>query len=332
MKLSPQLIAVGSACCLFIATSSAQTVFTWDAGGTNDQIQNTANWDPDGVPGVGDTGNVNSALVEVTYQDAMTTGVNGATINLNGTSTLQRNSTAQSAFSGTLNVNDQSDVEISVWWPRSNATLNWNSSGTFSLAPSGSSGQARFFIDDGTSNSGTVVNMSDGFWDLTGNTGTDSFQVEDGTFNMTGGLMITDRRFKLGTTGGGGTFNYGAGAELRVNTMGLFADAVFNMELGSTVYIYAGLLGGFGGQDGADYFRDELRNGLAGSNIYIDGVQQFIGATDELSASNFTHSQLQLDGTFYDAITAVPEPSHYAMLFGALSLCIVFYRRHRLRG
>jgi len=35
-------------------------------------------------------------------------------------------------------------------------------------------------------------------------------------------------------------------------------------------------------------------------------------------------------GSYSDALTAVPEPSTYALIFGFLTLGAVFYRRRRL--
>lgn len=301
MKLKIQAIILSGISALFLSSATGQTTYTWDDGGSNERFSNSGNWDPTGVPAVGDTGNVDGFLVTIGTAGEMQTG---ATINLNGASTLERLSTAYSAFDGILNINDETVVQISSWFPTNNTTLNWSSTGTLELAPAGAGSQQRFFIDDGTNNAGTVVNMSAGTWDLTGNAHQDSFSMEAGTFNMTGGLMITDKRFKVGTTGGGGTFNYHVGAELRADTMGLFADAVFNMEGGSTIYIWAGFLGGFGGQDGADYWRDEMRQGEVGSNIYIDGVKQTLGAAEELVDSNFSHTQVQIEGVWFDAITA----------------------------
>lgn len=310
---------------LLLNPLASQTVFTWDGGSSTDRFGNEGNWDPNGVPGAGDTGTIDSQLVTIGTAGEMQTG---ATININGSSTLQRNSISYSGFSGALNINDQTDVQISEWRPLDNATLNWSSTGTFSIAPAGPQGR-RFYIDDGNTNDNTVVNMSAGTWDLTGNPHQDSFAQEAGTFNMTGGLMITDKRFKIGTTGGGGTFNYGVNAEIRAASMGLFADAIFNMDPGSTIFLDAGLLGGMGGQDGADYWRDELRLGEGGSNIYIDGEQQTLGSDETLVDSNFSHTQLQIDGDWYDSITAVPEPETYAVIFGVLAMGIVVYRRKR---
>jgi hypothetical protein len=322
MKLSTKLLLTAAAASAVIAGNlSAQT--TWTGGAVdNDRFSATNNWD-NGVPEPGNPGTVTDARVEIGTLGEMVTG---ATVTIGGASLLERNSIAASSFTGVLNINDTTNVNISYWSLPNGATLNWNSTGTFGPAPAGPSGQTRFMIDRDAPD--TVVNMYAGFWDLTGNSATDSIQVDNGTFNMYGGLIIADNRFKVGRGDRSGTVNYFADAEIRAASMGTFFNSVFNFEPNATLYLESGLLGMFG-TEGFEWLRDELRKGVD-SSIYIGGVHQSLAVTEGLESSNFLTDTVQLDGIWYNSMTAVPEPGAYALIFGCIALAgILLHRRRR---
>ena len=297
-------------------------------GATSDRFGIADNWD-NGIPNATVAGVVDSRRVEIPTQNEM---VVGATIDFNGTSSLDRNSTAQAAFSGVININDSTNVKISSWWPEQNSVLNWNSSGTFSLADSGPSNQGRLYVQALRDNA--VVNINDGFWDMRGDTSAFSVRLFSGTINMNGGLMIADKAFNLGAgfANSSATVNYSSNAEIRTKTIGVFVQSVFNFEAGAKLYVESGLLGSFG-DDGITWLRDMLRQTDA-RGIYIDGVRQTIGATEGLDASNFSTATVQLDGIWYNELTAVPEPATVTAVLGVLALAAVLHRRRpaRLQG
>lgn len=281
------------------ASASAQ-VTNWTGEHTGDRFNQAANWD-NGPPQAGWIANITDApRVEIGTAGEMQTG---ATVNINGASLLERNSTARSSFDGVLNINDTTNVNISNWVVEEGATLNWRSSGTFALAPAGSANNPRFLVDRDAPNA--LVNIYDGFWDLRGNSHIDSFSADNGTVNLYGGVFLADRRFKLGRGDRSATVNYYAAAQIRAASMGTFFNSVFNFEGGATLYLQAGLLGSFG-TEGFDWIRDEMRKGV-GSAIHIDGVQQSLGPTDDLNVSNFLQDTVEIDGIWYNAITAIPQ-------------------------
>jgi hypothetical protein len=323
MTVKLRFLGLGlTASVLLTGTTYAQ--FTaWTGLHDGDRFSQNANWS-NGIPQTGWTADVDSARVEIGTAGELQTG---ATVNFNGTSLIERNSIAQALFSGTLNINDQSNVQISYWIVPEAATLNWNSSGTFGLAPAGSSSNPRFVMDRNAPNA--LVNIHSGFWDLRGNTNIDSIQIDQGTFNMFGGLLIADNRFKVGRGDTSGFVNYYAGAEIRAKSMGLFFNSVFSMQPGATLYLQSGLLGSFG-TEGFEWLRDEMRKG-SGSSVYIMGLgQQMLTATGSWTDNpNFDFDTVNLDGIWYNAISVVPEPRIYAALLGLLALTWAACKRRR---
>jgi hypothetical protein len=302
MKLIPTIWL--SFCLSGSLLSAAMTV--WNGGGSNDRFSNAGNWTL-GVPGGATDGIIQDALVTVGTASELQTGAN---VTIGGSSTLRRTSNAFANANGSMSIEGSTDVQISEWRLTDDATLNWSSTGTFSLAPAGGGNKPHFRVDKDENNANTIVNLSAGTWDLTGNTNVDAFILEAGVFNMTGGRIVTSQRFKVGTTGGGGTFNYGFGAELLAASVGLFADARLNMEAGSTLFIESG---GSQGAAGFDFWEQELAS--SESNIYVDGVLQTIGSGQSINDSGFILGTLQLGDIWYNSIqapgltTAIPEPA-----------------------
>lgn len=323
MKTKNNIRTAALAVALILPSAALAQTTTWTGAHDTDRFGFPGNWS-NGVPEEGWTATVSDARVEVATAVEMNTG---ATVNFNGSSLLERNSFAQAQFTGTVNINDQSNVNISYWIVPEGATLNWNSSGTFGPAPAGPSSQTRFLIDRDAPNA--VVNIYDGFWDLTGNPHMDSIQVDNGTFNMFGGLLIADNRFKVGRGDRAGIVNYYADAEIRAAGMGTFFDSQFRFQPNATLYLETGLLGSFG-TEGFEWFRDEMRKG-SDSAIHIMGLgQQSLSVTQSWTDNpNFIYDTVELDGIWYNSMTAIPEPRVYAALFGLLALAFATYARRR---
>ena len=323
MNTKKRSLLLGLTASTLIASAALAQTTVWTGGHDGDRFNQGANWS-NGVPEAGWTATVTDARVEIGTAGEMNTG---ATVNFNGTALLERNSIAQSQFSGTLNINDQSNVNISYWIVGEGATLNWNSSGTFGRSPAGPSGQTRLLIDRDAPNA--VVNVYSGFWNLTGNTHMDSIQIDNGIFNMYGGLLIADNRFKVGRGDRVGIVNYYADAEIRAAGMGTFFDSQFRFQPNATLYLETGLLGSFG-TEGFEWFRDEMRKG-ADSAIYIMGVgQQSLTETQSWTDNPFfVYDTVELDGIWYNSMTAIPEPRVYAAFFGLLALAFAAYARRR---
>lgn len=317
MNILNKTISLCFASIIGCSVLTAQTT-VWTGEHSSDRFSFN-NWSDD-VPTEGMTGIINDARVEIGTAAEMNTG---ATVNFNGNSLLERNFISNAQFTGVLNINDTTNVNITEWRAVQDATLNWNSSGTFAIAPSGSSSNPRFLIDRNAHNA--VVNVHSGFWDLRGNTHVDAIQIDAGTFNMHGGLLITDNRFKVGRGDQPGAVNYYADAEIRAASMGTFHDSVFNFELGATLFLESGLLESFG-QEGFEWLRDEMRKG-SDSSIHINGIHQSLGPTDDLSLANFMLDTVELDGIWYNSMTAIPEPKVYALLAGCLAMLVVIRKR-----
>lgn len=282
------------------ASLSAQTTYNWDGGGTNDRFGNAGNWTPTGgPPGSVDTGNVGGTFrVEVGTLSEMDVG---ATINMNNSSFLERSTTSSMQVSGELNFNDSSDLRASIFELQPNAVLNWNSTGSF--VDVGSTTQSQY-----QTKAGSVTNLSSGEWILAGGTTAQvSLLMFEGTFNADGGRLTMGDRLRVGQ-GGVATFNIGTGAEI-------YADGVFMNATGSLLNFDSGASIAFVGTNGISTGGFSVR--LADGFVGIDG-------TVTTSASDFTTEEITGDfgvGTLtYTRITAIPEPSSYALILGVVAL------------
>lgn len=302
------------------AVLSGQTNFT---GASGDRFGIAGNW-TNGVPSAGNPGTVNNARVEIATAVEMDTG---ATVTFSGASSLERNSAAFAWFSNTLNINGSTNVKISSLWPATGSVLNWNSTGTFSIADAGPDPtQARLLV---ATTRDVTININAGFWDMRGNGNPASVHFNHGTFNMNGGLLIADRRFRIGSGETSATLNYAADAEIRAANFGTFSDSVFEFEPGATLFLESGLLGSFG-TEGFEWFRDEMRKGVD-SSIHIKGVgHQSLTLTQSWTDNPFfVYDTVELDGIWYNSISAIPEPRVYAAFFGLIALVFVVYTRRR---
>jgi hypothetical protein len=283
------IMTAGSVALLTLSSSAA--LYTWDGGGANNRYSTTANWDPtapSGGPQSGDTGTVGGTYrVEIGGLNELTTG---AAITFSASSYLERNSTSAANMSGTYTFNDTTRMNISALLLQSGSTLNWNSSGTFSNAPSGLTAAAAMFSDAANS----VVNMSSGLW-LLDVTGTDAMDV-NGTFNMIGGQIKVVDRFNVD-----GTFNLGGTGELYVADE--LIGGILNFQGTAAAFYHAG----------HDY---DFAARLDG-NVKINGVAQ----TD---LTGFNVENVNISGTDYTKFTVIPEPATIGIyLLGSAATLIV---------
>lgn len=268
-------------------------IYTWDGGATNDRFSSVGNWDPTaptGGPQSGDTGTVSGTYrVEVGTAGELTTG---AEITFNDSSYLERNSVSYASMGGIFTFNDSTAMNVSDLRLTAGAVLNWDSAGTFTIAPSGA-GAITMFTDVSTSS----AYMSDGLWAVTSN-GTDGIDV-NGTFTMTGGKMEVANRLRVD-----GTFNLGGTAELYVADE--FIDGVLNFVGTSPVFYHAGSDYNFAGRlDG---------------NVQINGIAQ-----NDLASFNLEN--VLVGGDPFTRISVVPEPSTFVLTAGLLALGLTVVRR-----
>jgi|GEM_PF-3460941 len=280
-----------------MSTYSLAAPYTWDGGASNDRFSDAGNWDPtapSGGPGSGDTGTVNgSSRVEVGTSGELTTD---AEITFNNTSSLERNSSSFANMSGTYNFNNSSTMTFSDL--RVTGTLNWGSNGTFSNGALGDSSQPNFLLSSG------AVNMSAGLWDLSTSGTGDALRVAGGVFNMTGGVIQTDDRVRFEST-----FNLGGLSEVYAGDEFMTGSALFNFQGSDSAFFIAGI-------------DENIDARISIGYIAVDGIVQ----TD---ATNLLFQNVNVGGTDYTRISAVPAPSVYALFAGFTSLAICVIRRRR---
>lgn len=292
MKKTTSILFIG----LFIHFSALGAVYVWDGGASNDRYSSIGNWDPtapSGGPQAGDTGDVTDSFrVEVGTSSEITTG---ATINFQDSSSLERNNSSFANMGGTFSFSGSSMMKFTDLRLQSGATLNWDSSGTFDNGSLGLSNQPNYLM------SGGITNMSNGTWTLD-TSGTDSLKIEAGTFNMTGGEITSLDRMRLEST-----FNLGGTGELYIGDEFMTADAFLNFQGSNSALFIQGQDEGLSHRYGEGY-------------IGVDGV-----AISDDSMLNFEN--VNVGGTDYTKVTAVPEPATTILFAGLFGLLFVLGRR-----
>lgn len=267
----------------------------------------------------------------------ISSGVNGATLDLNDTSqTID-------ALDGT----STSEVTLGAAVSNTFTVGNDNGSGTFSgvisekghLVKSGSGTQVLDGTSANTYNGNTTIN--DGVLALDKTAGTNAIAGGDITINTGGELELRDSNQLADTSNmilAGGTFDTGGFSESLANltlsdnsiidlgagTSKLTFDAVNTWDEDMTLVIknWSGILGDADASTGDDYIRfdaDPSLSATALSNITFEG---FAGVADIYDNS---------DGYYYLRVTPViPEPSTYLSVSALLGLACLHYRRkHR---
>jgi hypothetical protein len=233
-------------------------------------------------------------------------------LTFNGSSSLVRNSTAAMNLGGTTVVtfNDNSSLRSSRLPVTDGVTLNWNSAGSWTSV--GAAANPNFVTTVGVGSQ--VINMSAGLWSLVGNSAVDSIIMSSGTFNLTGGTIFNEDRFRMDTSA---RFNLGGTGSLYMSTDFLTGSVKFN----------------FVGTDSAYYTKaNNLPSRIASGFIYIDDVLQ----TD---ASRFNFQTVAVDESLfggtggtsvtYTRITVVPEPSTIGLAALGLTAAALVGRRAR---
>jgi hypothetical protein len=184
--------------------------YTW-TGTTSTDWGTASNWDPSGVPGIGDT----ATIPNVTNKPSITSAVTVAgltinsgsslTINTGGSLTLTGNFVNDGVFTyagsgGTTTFAGTTTLSGSGTWTFRAITIN---SGSSLTAPSGNLSIAGDFTNNGTftHNSGTVI--FNGTTNLTGNTTFNAVTINSGKTVNAGSTTTTIQ----GSISNGGTFS-----------------------------------------------------------------------------------------------------------------------------
>ena len=224
------------------------------------------------VPIYGDTANIaGSSIAQITTAAGMNVG---ATVNVSNNAAIFRNGNSAAYFSGTLNFKDNSALTASQFALYSNAVFNWNSTGVWN--GNGANAQANLYVAlaNGNSGSGPTINMSAGTWNLTGNSGANSFQLDVGTFTMTGGKIFAEDIFKMGSGSSSSRVNLGGTGE------------IYCMAADASIQILSSSILNFDGTTSALYVNTNyniktlLTTKVGTGNIYVDGTQ--ITSIDQL--------------------------------------------------
>lgn len=277
-----KLITVLTITAAMLSAADAE-IYIWDGGGSDSRYRTAENWNPaapEGGPKTGDTATVGgSYVVTINSQYEMAAG---AAITMQDHSVLQRANVSTLSINGGLTFNDGSRLVTSILRLHENCRLDWNSTNTFTSAGSSTSAAAvNFLVSGADTNAGTTVNMTAGYWQLTGNSNSNSFRMDTGTFNLTGGTIFCGGSFYLG---GNAVFNLGGTGELFAGSLTAASASRLNFQ-GTDSALYLA---------GGDR-RDQIAVLIESGTIYIDGKP----ATD-LSLLKFDN--ITVDGTDYTKV------------------------------
>ncbi len=288
---------------MLLCTSMQAINYSWSAGGgANTTYTTLTNWSPTpptGGPGNGDIATVGSSyVVGITASTMIPNGVN---LTFNDGSKLLRNSVSSVAIGTgtTLNFNNNASMTCSQISLAGTAVLNWNTKGSWTTA--GGSTAAFFAVTAATANTDVTVNMSDGLWDLSGNSATESFSMQAGTFNMTGGKVVNEDGFKLGSGTTSAIFNFSGNSEFYTSSaFSIFGtNSRFNFGGGNAALYIEGTTVSTTGTGGFAPLYTRINQGL----VYIDNVQQ-------KNPAFFDRTVVTVSGKSYVKITALTTPTY----------------------
>lgn len=229
-------------------------------------VNNANNWDPAGGPGFGLTG------IGAGTSQLLWTGVGsqshlaGVPLVLNDFATAVNTREYHLEISGAWTFNDSSSFKANNVRFFRGSEFHWHSTGTWvpvSNVPANRK-NPMFSMKD-NSNSDFRASMSAGLWDLTGHAGSEAFRMEAGTFDMTGGRIVANKLFRLGSANvpTGMLFNFGGDAEMRADSFALYGDSILNIQGTDSVLYIAG-----------DMWERYIRNKAGSGQIRVDGVEQ----------------------------------------------------------
>ncbi|MGE9294980.1 MAG: PEP-CTERM sorting domain-containing protein [Puniceicoccales bacterium] len=338
MKKSTLALSITTLGCMCLATAAP---FDW-TGNTNTDWSTASNWDPTNVPNL--TGIDNAFVSGTTVYNAANGDFiisTGSTLTIqNGGNWSQTNGIAWIKMQGgTLTIESGGifDTGTAQNLERPGGGT-FNVSGTFNINTS-------FAFGIGTNQ---TLNLTGG--DLTVATG-DFIVSDNGVFNMTGGSAIFPNHVIINADTS--TLSFGGGTTTITNE--LKPNAGLNgASIGGGATVNATLISFDGGDtnslDVADG-RLNISNGTSFNGIFTAGGDDYVNLTtisSEVFIDNLTEGgsiTLLSDGRlrFNDAIgnivatplgdgylfTAIPEPSTYALLFGAMTLSVLVLRRRK---
>jgi hypothetical protein len=264
------------------------------------------------VPIYGDSANIiNTSTAQVALASAMNVG---AAVNVSNNAAIYRTGVSGAYFSGTLSFRDNSSLTASQLALYSNAVLNWSSAGVWN--GNGANSQANFYVAAANNSTGPTINMSAGTWNLTGNTAADSFQLDRGIFNMSGGKILCEDNFKIGSGSSAAVFNLSGSGEIWLKGgFSMFGGEASKWDFSGTnwtVYATNGIAG----------IKTLFQTRINTTNIYANGS----AVTVLTNAMSF--STVSIDGTDYTKVVAnvIPEPATIS-LFVLSSAGLIILRR-----
>jgi len=297
-----------------LALNAHAATVVW--GGSSGEYTTGTNWVGNSVPntGAGDTAVINAGAVNYTAGPDLAVN-NGGVLQINGGSWTQSGGISWLQLGGgTLNV--------------AGGTFNQGTAGNIvmngvSSTINVSSGVANFGSLE--RHPGSVLNITGGTANFTGNIVNDTTNL--GSISVAGGALVTTGEFKPLNT-----FTLTTG-NLTANLIS-FSDGpgTFNLSGGSVsvngAAAYNGIYGAGGsktmnfttGSTASLFFSSITLSAFNATNFLTNGTIQYNGAVDAVQFNAVSSGGGVL-------VTAVPEPSTYALLLMGLGTVLIYRRR-----
>ena len=323
MKKTPKNILTASALIAgrtgFSSSAQAQDI-NFDGSESTD-FNTGGNWVGDTVPGGG-----NQAILGSTTLESATADFDTSTTTVNGIEAGDaQNNSFSNATTGVFNMNSGT---LNMGY---NHTGRFGGTGTFNITGGSIIQSTGFGGQWGTQGADSVgnLNMTDGILSLTG---THLFATDSGTSNvaLSGGAWSTQG---IAAGGNGGTANFtivGDNATFTLGSNGFSsaggttnwtldfgASGITKVDSSSTI--------SFGGTDNLII---DLAGYTGGSEVTIfEAATSITGTFDDVSFINGDGLLTYNADSIVLSVTAVPEPSSYALIGGLLALGSVMVRR-----
>ncbi|NOU36815.1 MAG: hypothetical protein HOO88_08600 [Kiritimatiellaceae bacterium] len=229
--------------------------------------------------------NANSGMLNVSSTNMLT--VSSLQVGANSTGTGTLNQTAGTVFAATTTVGRATGApgtyNLTGGTFNMNGTLTINSTGLFDLnggvLSNSYSGANRTIGGTG------IFRMSSGAIIINGTPATNLFIVSVATFDMTGGEIVTEKQFQLGTATASAVFNLGGTGRVFADSFSALSSSKMNFQ-GTNSALY------LGGQNQ----RSAITAAAASGRIQIDG-------TNVLDSSFFVYENVNVAGKDWTKIT-----------------------------